>query len=152
MIQRIQTLYLFVALGLLIATFFMPVAELNNQNGNVFSLSFYHWNKDVGEVTFLFLRIIQTLLIGISIMLLVTIFLYKKRATQMKFCLYMMISVVILSCLMAYVIIATKNSWNGILSYKITEVFPLLSTILMYMANRSIKKDEELVRSLDRVR
>jgi len=36
--------------------------------------------------------------------------------------------------------------------YNFTLVFPLVSAILILMARRGIKKDEDLVRSIDRIR
>jgi hypothetical protein len=51
-----------------------------------------------------------------------------------------------------YYIQSFTNQLNGVVSYKITVVFPFVSAVLTYLAIRAIGKDEALIRSMDRIR
>ncbi len=45
-----------------------------------------------------------------------------------------------------------KLDIEPIINYKLTVAFPIIAVIFTILANRGIKKDEKLVRSLDRIR
>ncbi|MGM0408670.1 MAG: DUF4293 family protein, partial [Bacteroidota bacterium] len=51
-----------------------------------------------------------------------------------------------------YYIQSFVSQLNGIVSYKITVIFPFVAAILTYLAIRAIGKDEALIRSMDRIR
>jgi len=51
-----------------------------------------------------------------------------------------------------YYIQSFTNQLNGVVSYKITVIFPVVAAILTYLAIRAIGKDEALIRSMDRIR
>ena len=52
----------------------------------------------------------------------------------------------------AFYIFNTADSINANIHYTIFSVMPVISIILIYLAYRAIKRDEELVRSADRIR
>jgi hypothetical protein len=86
------------------------------------------------------------------ILILVTIFKFKNRILQMKLAIINIVVVFILGALIFY------NAWSGskLLSgdsyLTLYFIFPFIAVILIYMAYRAIKKDELLVRSIDRIR
>jgi hypothetical protein len=45
-----------------------------------------------------------------------------------------------------------KNTLGGEYSLKVFSSFPLVSAVLVYLAIRGIVKDENLVKSIDRIR
>lgn len=153
MIQRIQTLYLLGATGLVICSFLLPIAEMIGQDGIVFSLIVQGANtKNTGDLGGLTLRIAQIVSSILIVSLLITLFLYAKRLVQMKLCIYNIALLVILNGLFLFALIYAKTSLNYIVTYKVIAIFPFIAAVLVYLANRSIKKDEDLVRSLDRIR
>jgi hypothetical protein len=66
----------------------------------------------------------------------------------MKMCIYL--AIMILICLALMYFGGTKS--EGIPIYKLPFIIPVLNIILSILAYRYIKKDEELVRSADRIR
>jgi len=82
----------------------------------------------------------------------VSIFLYKNRKQQMKLAIILIIlSSVLTAALVIYGFILTSQNGGRIrLNLSIILPFPMIITSLL--AYRGIKKDEELVRSYDRLR
>jgi glucose-6-phosphate-specific signal transduction histidine kinase len=87
-----------------------------------------------------------------ALLALFNIFLYKKRKLQIRLCYALLLLPVLL-----YVIYFIFDRQFLPLSEffqqtPLTFVFPFIAVILIYLAIRGIKKDEKLVRSLDRLR
>ena len=133
MIQRIQTVWLFLTAVLSGLLLFMPITEKVNSEVSSsfpFEISFMIGNCLIAFFAF------------------ITIFLYKNRPLQIKLSQGVLL-LLILSCVMiAYYI---KVSPADII-YKYPIVFPIIAIVFNLLAIYSIKKDEKLVRSLDRLR
>jgi len=84
----------------------------------------------------------------VAVLSIITIFLYKKRSLQIKISYIMLLLLVL-----AYILHFIENHQPLVFS-KIgyTFIFPFIAFIFIYLAIRGIKKDEKLVRSLDRLR
>jgi len=54
--------------------------------------------------------------------------------------------------LIYYYVSESAKLLSGIYSFTIFLLFPVIAAILIYLAIRAIKKDEMLVRSIDRIR
>lgn len=81
-----------------------------------------------------------------------TVFMYKKRKHQIKLCL-VILSLIILSVIMGgSYILGFTNSANAetILNFKL--IIPLISFVLTWLAYKAIQKDDNLVKSYDRLR
>lgn len=137
MIQRIQTLYLImtILLSVLFLTGRMIVIEKDAEvihQGMIVPLA----------VTAALIALISA----------VSIFLYKNRKQQLKLGLILIIlSSVLTAALVIYGFILTSQNGGRIrLNLSIILPFPMIITSLL--AYRGIKKDEELVRSYDRLR
>ena len=154
MIQRIQTVYLFVALLLITAMFFFDSVHLITPVGNIFMLNLTGYYTDMdGE------KIIEQQQYGLSFMggvmsllTAITIMLYKKRVVQMRFCLYNIVFGIGLSGIMAMQIISNRNAMSAELFMKLPLIFPIIFAILSWLAFRSIRHDHLLVISMDRLR
>lgn len=148
MIQRIQTLFLFLAILLLGSLFFLPLAEFYAP-GHDYIL---FWNRiESGGEVLMWLYALAVLIAIIPVILLVTLFLYKKRRIQLRLCVYAIILSVALSGFFAYHILMMKT--EGLLvAYQITLTFPLIAAVLIWLAFVYIRKDDVLVRSLNRLR
>src|SRR5690606_6296393 len=98
--------------------------------------------------------VIGILLVVISMTLsLYTIFLYKNRKKKIIFSWF---SIILSLVTFAYLYIACKQytDKHGIMTghYWLGLFMPLLSTVFLFMGMLGIKKDEKLIKSLDRLR
>ena len=135
MLQRIQTLYLLLA------------AICSGGLSQVLSLS-----QTEGTAEFAFDSMEYILLFSASALLsLISIFLFKTRQTQFVLGRLNIILNLILLGLFIYRLLTvsgeTANSEKGI-----GLLLPVLSIVLLVFANKAIKKDEALVKSVDRLR
>jgi hypothetical protein len=135
MIQRIQTVYLILAL---ITTAVLPF---------VFPL----WKTAAGDYYFMN-DTVFTALFGLSTALsLLSILSYKKRQQQFVFGRLNIVLNLILLGLFVYH--SLNLSGEAIVSEKGIGMFlPIVSIVFLVLANKAIKKDEDLVKSVDRLR
>ena len=136
MIQRIQTIYLILVLVLSgIAPMFFDVL---NEAGTAYIP--------------LYTDIVYVSLFAIGAMLaLISIFLYKNRKNQFVINRLNMIFQLILLGVFVYRSLTLPGEANA--SEKgIWMLFPIISIVFLVLANRAIKKDEDLVKSVDRLR
>ena len=136
MIQRIQSVYL--ALAFIIAGPLSLIFPLWKDANGID----YH----VGQST------LYTLMFGASAALsVISIFSYKKRQTQFVYNRLNMILNFILLGLFVYQ--SLNLSGEATVSEKGIGMFlPVVSIFLLVFANKAIKKDEDLVKSADRIR
>jgi len=156
MIQRIQTLFLIGAVLLGVMMFFFPVESFVSDL-QYFKLYIYELRNMVpgseisfGITTILPLLLINVAIIGIS---LYTIFKYKNRILQLKlirFCMLLNMFMIV-GIFFLYPQLIEKHV-EGTTEYGFSAYLPLISLLLLYIANRYILKDERLVRSIDRLR
>jgi drug/metabolite transporter (DMT)-like permease len=150
MIQRIQTIYLLLASILLSSMFLFSLAGFQINSSQIFELYSYGFLKNGKEFLPTYpLAILNGL---VSIIIFVTIFLYKNRKLQMRTSILSMALVFMHLGLFYYYLITTAKSLNATIYYSISSAMPLLSILLVLLAYRSIRKDEELVKSADRIR
>lgn len=154
MIQRIQTLYLLLAAILVVTVNFFPLAHCQqgaevcytmtsigvDSTGAPFPGAVY-WSCFLPACSFFALLLIIMAVFG-----------YKNRVVQMRRCVY-----AILVLLVYYVFfgiqIWTMNDVTGIFpDLALVAELPLIAIVFVFLAGRAIKRDEDLVRSMDRLR
>lgn len=155
MIQRIQSLYLL--LTSLASLLFLKGAFLTfiDNSGTAIKITFsgilkYTANSDpvkTGEAW-----PILALAFLIPLLSLIIIFLYKNRGSQMLLSriLILLTSVLIGACLVYSIIIISKYEASFASWYKL--IIPVIQLILSLLAYRCIKKDDDLVKSYERLR
>ncbi len=152
MIQRVQSLFLLVSVILLSVLSCLSVAEIMIDN-NIYSYkTFGIYSQDgyyelIAHTYPLFILIIIS-----TIIIFISIFLFKKRLLQLRLCL---ISIFLQSGIYGlgyFYIYQLSNKYEILIHYSFAIIIPLISIILVYMAMRAIKKDEILIKSLDRIR
>lgn len=136
MIQRIQTIYLVIA--------FIIMGNLPY----VFPLE----TSSTGVKTFAADHMVDISLFTLSALLsLITIFLFKNRKLQFVLCRLNIILNLILLGLFVYHSLSLSGevatSEKGIGMF-----LPIFSIVFLVLANKAIKKDEDLVKSVDRLR
>lgn len=154
MIQRIQTVYLILAAILMILTMFLPLANYNSPDAEFVFFAKGITDASNGKVLYETSSLI--FLIGfITLLLVADIFMYNRRITQIKIGGGVVLLIAILVILAVYYSDDAKEliaSEELLTTYKIPAFFPVISLILILLANRAIRKDERLVRSADRIR
>lgn len=155
MIQRKQTIYLFIATLLTAILFFVPLADFINKEENYFLIfkGIYKNALPGGEPELIFPAYPLLILVPLStICSLLAIFFYKKRILQIRLCgINIALQAGVTGSIFYLGYISAKNI-EAIVSYNYIVVFPLIGIILTILAMIAIGKDEALVRSLNRIR
>ena len=135
--QRIQTLYLAVATGLVVALFFC-----------VKSFSLGPGGAHVDELKYIQFFPYLTLLILTGLLQLIALGSFNVRVLQMRTAV---LSGLLLIALQAWLAVDYFTAADGVV-FKWTAIFPVLAAILDFMAARNILRDQLLVESISRLR
>ena len=137
MIQRIQTIYLlFAFLTTLVLPFLFPLWTLSN-----------------GKDYFFMQNQVYVVLLGLSTTLsLLSILSYNKRQNQFVIGRLNIILNLILLGLFVYRSLNVSGETPAVSEKGIGMFLPILAIVLLVFANKAIKKDEDLVKSVDRLR
>jgi signal transduction histidine kinase len=135
--QRLQTLYLCIATGLIVALFF-SVKAFTLGSGGVHSV----------ELTYIKYTPYLILLILITILQLLAVFTFNARVFQMR------------TAVLSAILMIALQAWIGVdyftadkeLIFRFTAVFPLVAAILNFIAARYILRDQLLVESVSHLR
>ena len=135
--QRLQTLYLCIATGLIVALFF-SVKVFTLGPGGVHSV----------ELTYIKYTPYLILLILITILQLLAVFTFNARVFQMR------------TAVLSAILMIALQTWIGVdyftadkeLIFRFTAVFPLVAAILNFIAARLILRDQLLVESVSHLR
>ena len=155
MIQRVQTLYLFFIVVISIVLFFVPLIEFVNGDSvfslNILGLEFENQENTISISTFPLIVINSLIIVLTSICIII----FKNRNLQIKIC---KINLFLLSAFLIFTVmystqIEEKLGDKGLnTSFGLGIILPIISITLTYLAIRGIKKDQELIRSVDRIR
>lgn len=154
MIQRIQTVYLLIAEILISALFFVPFGNIAAKEGLIYRFDIsgiYLEGIQKPEIIYGSLPLVILWVVSL-ILIMMTIFLFKNRILQMRLSTISIFILLGLSSLIFYAIWSSAKTLLGVYSLTLYFVFPVIAAILIYMAFRAIRKDEDLVRSIDRIR
>lgn len=159
MIQRAQTLYLALVALLLAILFFLPLALAKIAvTGNEFIYQVYlsHSQPIIGEPVSGKGFIIRVFYASVLLLLaVITIFLYRKRSLQMKLIRFSIVLNILLGITVFFRLGSDFQHFYQTpanISYEWASCLPVVTLILFNLAFRGVKKDEELVRSADRLR
>ena len=143
MIQRIQTVYLILASA--VSGGFIFVFDLwKNLKSEIYALDLF------SRESFL-LKVIPLLFMLSAIVSLATIFLFKNR--KMQFVVGRLIILINLFLLGLLIYVSLTLPGGILISEKGIGMFlPIVAILLIVLANKAIKKDEDLVKSVDRLR
>ena len=154
MIQRIQSVYLFLATGLYIFMLTNPLAQIQLPH-DLFLLFHHNQITALGGETFQPVSAWPVTILIVAIMLtgLVDIFLFKKRTLQMRLCVFNILLMFGLVGLIYFYTKYTINRFDGVnWVFLWPIVVPFISIILTYLALKGIQKDDALVKSYERIR
>jgi len=165
MIQRIQTIFLTIVIASMVGFCFSKVWEKRNDKTAdeivLTPVSLTYYNASVGDNQLSNISMAESsmlhilILAGIvSLLAFVSIISYKKRVSQMKYGFLNTLLLGIIIALLYYQIIEGDKILPHPVygDYKIGFFLPIIALIFNVLANFYIKKDEDLVRSADRIR
>jgi uncharacterized membrane protein YagU involved in acid resistance len=139
MLQRIQTLWLFLASVCALLTlkfsFFSGIRAGANPG------------KPIEALLATSTIPIVVLTVGLAIGMLIVIFLYKNRKLQWRLVL---VGILISILIIFLYYLETQNFQEG--HYSLSAIFSIAIPVLLFMAARGIRRDQKLVKSLDRLR
>lgn len=135
--QRLQTLYLCIATGLIVALFF-SVKAFTLGSGGVHSV----------ELTYIKYTPYLILLILITILQLLAVFTFNARVFQMRTAVLSAILMIALQAWIGVDYFTADKEWI----FRFTAVFPLVAAILNFIAARLILRDQLLVESVSHLR
>jgi hypothetical protein len=141
MIQRLQTIWLLLAAAAAFLTL-----KFSFYSGNIIA--------DGGAKTFQYLtarsNIVLTILsAGVGLAALISVFLYKNRKRQLR---------IVLLCILVSIVnivlffLESRKFVAGEGNYDLTAALAFVVPVFLILAMRGIRKDEKLVKSLDRLR
>ncbi|MDD4590183.1 MAG: DUF4293 domain-containing protein [Parabacteroides sp.] len=153
MLQRIQTVYLLIIVGLMVVLLFLPLAVLQAGDQlytfDVMGISTMSATSQLIYPTWgLFV-----LTAAVALIAFITIFLFKKRILQIRMCIFNAILMLGIYGMFAFFVSHLNGPLaDARLSIKFACALPVVGLILDYLAIRNIGADEALVRSLERLR
>lgn len=133
MIQRIQTLFLIIASGLILSLFFCPMVRYSD--GTII----YSYYQDYTSLV---------LTIASFVISVVTIVSYKKRIFQIRLC---NLNSLILLGYQIYLAVKFFRKDDAAI-FSITALFPIVAAVLCFIAMRYIARDEAMVLASTRLR
>jgi len=158
MIQRIQTVFLLVALLCAVLLFFFPLAGIYGDTSTYLFYVYEFRNMVPGEESvFNNLAVIPLAAINAAIALLALagIFTFKNRLLQLRLVRFAIFLDIIMVALIFFIYAGIIERSVFVTPDYMSEAgiyFPLIALIFLILANRYIQRDERMVRSLDRLR
>ncbi len=146
MIQRIQSLLLLTAGALSLSLFGLPFATSAErvQSSSILNDGVYNLHDNIG--------ILLAFLVGGALSL-AAIFMFKNRTNQTLLARFAFIANLVgVILVVVFYLNDTQNQGAAVVSDGAGAYLPLASMILLLVAMRYIKKDDTLVRSMDRLR
>ena len=154
MIQRKQTIYLFLAAVACIVCMCLPLGTLQLQGMGVepvlYNMALVQTEGNSPTYNFAYLPLFIALAIP-AVVALVAIFLFKNRKLQARLCSFNLLLLLVWMALFAYykyfqltAIGELQQTWSSVL--------PFVAAVFNYLAYKGIKADERLVRTADRIR
>jgi len=141
MIQRIQTLFLLIAAGLVLSMAFCNMSEsaISTLPDGTLEQSVQRYVDDLTAISLILMSFA---------LIVVTIFDFRKRLRQIRMC---NICSLLLLGFQIFLCIKYFKSPEGQI-FSVTAVFPIAAAILCFIAMRYIARDEALVMSASRLR
>jgi len=155
MLQRIQTIYLLAASILMSLMLFLPLAEIAAEGTGIYNVLSKGWYiTGVGPAE-LAMATWPVFILALMLVLLpfISIFLYRNRKLQIRICVYSIILAFgLIGLIYYYFVTGFRQMDDPAYALQFPLALPAIFIILIYLAFRGIRKDEILIRSLDRIR
>lgn len=157
MIQRIQSVFLFLSALVLGLTFFFPIAEFIGEKDSLILYVFKVVSlvPDSNNVyDLMFVMPLLGIVVAVILLSIVTIFMFKNRNAQLKIIrLLMLLIASMIGIIFLYFYDILEVASGAVPNFvQIGAFAPLVSLIFLYLAYRGVLKDDKLIKSADRLR
>lgn len=146
MIQRIQTVYLL--LTTITAVLFLTGEIFLLKNGTGISLSMINADMQSNALNL----VLSVLLLAVPLFSFLIIFFYKKRKLQLRLTLLLLLLIIFMIGVSVYYVLKSTGTTDSGMVFNYKLILPVLMLIFTFLAYKGIRKDEEIVRSYDRLR
>lgn len=143
MIQRIQTLFLVIAAGLLVSMFFAPMVRFT---GSDVTIPYIAMNSNFNFTLTTIFSLVCTILC------IATIFMFRNRVRQMRMCNLNTLILIGYQIVIGVYFFQRTDRFGDDAIFSLTAVFPVCAAILTFIAMRYIARDEALVMASTRLR
>ena len=176
MIQRKKSLFLFVAVVLLLISMFSVTTVFTSESDKTtvefsnFSCSTYFDDVESKTITSNVLQenkqqnpeavvksnylysVFAIMLFVSAVISVAAIILFKNRGKQMRLCNWAVFVILIYYIARYSCIISISNKFDYTFNVNVSDFFPLIALVLIVMARIAINKDDKLVKAADRIR
>ncbi|HAA00610.1 MAG TPA: hypothetical protein DEP18_04580 [Flavobacteriales bacterium] len=152
MLQRIQTVYLFLATACLLLPFFFSIAKFDLGSASYLftATGLMKGGENLVAVPF------QWIFLGLAGYTAAAIFMYGNRQLQMRMgrMNYLLLTALIITLYFVTDGLPQKFEVPAavIVSYGVGFFMPVAALAFVFLANRAIRSDENIIRSIDRLR
>lgn len=145
MIQRLQSIFLLLASGAFFLQFVFPLASTEKPAPSMFKDMIYNIHDHMG---------LMGIAVAGGVLAFANIFLFKNRPLQMRLGYVLIVLAILLVALAAIFMVNAGIEFTSKLQIndEIGLYLPAVVIACVIFANRYIKKDEDTVRSMDRLR
>ncbi len=151
MIQRIQSLYLLIVVILMGLMLNNPIISFIIDN-KIYDLTAFKLAENNTKEEIFATMPLAIIIIAVALISFLTIFLYKNRKLQMKLTLFNWVLTIGVYVLIFYYYEQAMAIKKLVFAFRMPLIYPLISLILLILAFRGIKKDEEIVQSINHIR
>ena len=158
MLQRIQTIYIILFCAVMFTASFLPFASIVLENKTTYDLYPTGWESQSSLEGFKVYPFYSGYLVAVAFGILMLVN-FKKRQKQLR---YGVISYFFVLITLVYmflevssseeILLGRENSSLQSINYSLSMYLLVASLPIIFLANRAIKKDQNLVSSLDRLR
>ncbi len=150
MIQRKQTIFLFLAVVFGILALCMQLATVSFEGLTTYRVFSLWAIGQKGTSTFIPCPLFILMLLSTTLSV-CTIFIYRRRPLQARLCMVNILMIVLWYIAM---IVVSKQLAPDAANFRLemASAFPAVMAILLFMARKGIISDEKLVRAADRIR
>ena len=140
MIQRIQTIWLLLAAAAAFSTLRFSFYSGNRMDGTTKIFEYFNAQSNL---------LLLILTAGVGLLAFISIFLFKNRKLQFRLTV---IAIIVSLLNLAFYFTGIRKFVAGESNYDLTAILAIVVPILLFLAAKGIRKDDKLVKSLDRLR
>ncbi len=151
MLQRVQSIYLLIAVILLVFSLCLPIGEFIGENGSLVGIFKPNGIFQPGDICHNTWGLFTLLALAAAITL-CTIFLFRNRILQIRITIFNTILLIGYYIVLVIFVQKLKNEFVAFFQLDFALCLPAIAIILNYLAIRAIHHDELLVKASDRLR
>ncbi|OFY47275.1 MAG: hypothetical protein A2X22_10655 [Bacteroidetes bacterium GWF2_49_14] len=152
MIQRIQTIWLLLSLASWGLLFFSPIIGFASPDSGAWMLYAEAIKTATGKETVMQTIPLLVLFGVVQTLVLISLFLYKRRVLQLRITLYTMILQLFSYALIGLYVYQGSRMLNAGAGLLFMSIIPAVSFVFSFLAFRAIRRDILLLKMVDRLR